>query len=622
MTDSYLFTSFHEKLMKLSHNPQFINEPRDQKLAALTELCAQALDTERVSIWKKSHGADRITCEYLHSSPQIETVIDPGGDTPPLTLHRRDHPTYFQALGLARLIDVPDARNDPRTRSFNEGYLTPLGIYSLLDAPVFDGARPSGVVCLESTTPRKWTLPELSFVVAVADTVSLINTHEAWLESKRKLDYLTHYDSLTGLANLYSLRERLGYRISRALRKGGGDFLLLWIDLDRLKVINDGLGPDIGDQVIAETGRRLSTLPINQADLLARIGGDEFALLVEDQGQELQLDDLVQTIQSLTSQPIDVHGHQLIISASIGICRYPDDGEDAESLLRNAEAAMYYAKKQGQGQGQAHRFNTSIRATARSRFAMERELRDAILRDHLSVHYQPIFDTRTKTLVGAEALVRWQHPSRGMMSPIEFLEIARSAGLMNALGESVLREVCRHIQQARKQGIELPYISVNLASEQVLDPDLPDRIAKTCQAYSVPQSTLHFEVTEDAIQGDSKLVSQNLNRIVALGSELAIDDFGTGYSSLSRLKAMPFSKLKIDRSFIRDIPNDEDDCAITLSIIGLAKGLGLSLIAEGVESVEHETWLGIHGCQYVQGFLYSKPVDFNTLISEFVATTS
>ncbi len=616
MTDSHLFTSFHEKLMKLSHSPEFINEPRELKLAALTTLCAKALGIERVSVWILSHGADRMTCEYLHDKHRDPSGQDSSNHSP-LVLYRNDHPNYFDSLSLARVIDATDARNDSRTSSFTENYLTPLGIHSMLDAPIYDGARPSGVLCLETLSKRVWTIPELSFVVAIADTVSLINTHEAWLESKRKLDYLTHFDSLTGLANLYSLRERLGYRISQAARMNNGEFLLLWIDLDRLKVINDGLGPDVGDQVIAETGRRLANMPIAQSDLLARIGGDEFALLIDDQGGRQRLDELIGKIQAQTCLPISINGQQLCVTASIGICRFPDDGHDAETLLRSAEAAMYYAKKHGQGQ--SYRFNTSIQTTARSLFALERELRDAIHQDQLSVYYQPIFSTADKSLDSAEALVRWQHPKRGMLPPIEFLEIARGAGLMYELGECVLRQVCRDVQQARQRGIELPHITVNLASEQVLNPELPDFIARTCAAFFIPPSALHFEVTEDAIQGDSRSLRKTLQRIVANGSELAIDDFGTGYSSLSRLKTLPFAKLKIDRSFIRDIPNDEDDCAITRSIIGLAKGLGLSLVAEGVESRAHEEWLERHGCQFLQGYRYSKPVPFETLIQEFIA---
>lgn len=616
MSDSRLFTSFHEKLMMLSHSADFINDRRDRKLAALAELCAEALGIERVSVWQLSHGHDRITCEYLFDSDQQSGGTADYDPSDPLVLYRDDHPHYFELLGKARLIDASNARTDPATLSFRDNYLIPLGIHSMLDAPIFDGARPSGVICLESLSLHNWTLPELSFVVAVADTISLINTHEAWLDSKRKLDYITHFDSLTGLVNLNSLRDRMGYLVSKARRKNRGAFLLVWVDLDRLKAINDGLGPQVGDSVIAETGRRLSEMKLAGKDLLARIGGDEFALILDSDAQSESVEEISDRIRREIHRPFNFHDQQLTLSASLGICEFPTDGHDAESLLRSAEAAMYCAKQRGQSQ--ACRFDTSIQNTARSRFALERELRHAIHHDTLDVYYQPIYNGDVSALVCAEALVRWEHPKRGLLPPIEFLEVARSAGLMYELGRCVLRRVCLHLQQARSRHIQMPVITVNLAAEQVLTPELPNDIAVICQEYGVCPSALHFEVTEDAIRGDSKALRTTLNRIVEAGSELAIDDFGTGYSSLSRLKSLPFSKIKIDRSFIMDIPDDEDDCAITLSIIGLAKGLGLSVVAEGVETQAHEQWLQAQNCQFLQGYRYSKPVPFAALMEQFV----
>ncbi|MDX1754574.1 MAG: sensor domain-containing phosphodiesterase [Marinobacter sp.] len=616
MSDSRIFTSFHEKLMMLSHSTDFINERRDRKLAALAELCAEALGIERVSVWLLSHGHDRITCEYLFDESLRKAGAAEYDPTEPLILYRNDHPRYFELLGKARLIDASNAREDPATLSFRDNYLIPLGIHSMLDAPIFDGARPSGVICLESLRPHNWTLPELSFVVAVADTISLINTHEAWLDSKRKLDYITHFDSLTGLANLNSLRDRMGYLVSKARHLNHSAFLLVWVDLDRLKAINDGLGPQVGDAVIAETGRRLSELKLPGKDLLARIGGDEFALILDSAAQSEAVDRISDRIRREIQRPLKVHGQQLTLSASLGICEYPTDGDDAESLLRSAEAAMYCAKQQGQSQ--ACRFDTSIQATARSRFALERELRQAIHNDTLNVYYQPIYNGDASAMVSAEALVRWEHPERGLLSPMEFLEVARGAGLMYELGRCVLRRVCLHLQQARSRHVQMPVITVNLAAEQVLKPELPDDINAVCKDFGVCPSTLHFEVTEDAIQGDSNALRTILKRLVKAGSELAIDDFGTGYSSLSRLKALPFSKIKIDRSFIMDLPNDEDDCAITLSIIGLAKGLGLSVVAEGVETEAHEQWLQAQGCQFLQGYRYSRPVPFATLLERFI----
>ncbi len=616
MPDNQTFIEFHEALMRLSHNPEFIGDRREKKLGALARLCSELLTVERVSVWQLSDSNDLLLCETLHQTGKDE----PETQAPDLRLTRRDHPAYFRALRSARVIEAPQAQSDPRTASFRDDYLVPLNIQSMLDAPVFDGGRLSGVICLEACNPRDWSLPELSFVAAIGDTISLINTHEAWLQSKQKLDYVTHFDTLTGLANLQSLRNRMDYLISKIKRRASGDFVMVWVDIDRLKTINDALGPQVGDQVIAETANRLRELNLPGKDQLARIGGDEFALVLRNYQATGMLEAATESIMSQLSLPINLADQALNISVSLGVCHYPGDGDTAEALLRGAEAAMYHAKQQGRAQ--ACSFDTSIQATARSRFALERRLRVAIRNEQLTVFHQPILDARNHAMVSTEALVRWQHPERGWLSPIEFLDVARSAGLMHGLGECVLRQVCRERRQARLQGIPLPVTSINLAAEQVLDPGLPALVRAICKEFEVAPQELHFEVTEDSIQGDSRVLKSVLDQLVQNGSELAIDDFGTGYSSLSRLKHLPFSKLKIDRSFIRDIPDDEDDCAITLSILGLARGLGLSVVAEGVETLGHEQWLKEQGCEFLQGYRYSRPVPFDTLVQDFLQQPS
>lgn len=612
MSEHEIFINFREALMQLSHNQAFIDDRRDKKLIALSRLCGRLLKIDRVSIWQLQTQERKLVSEHLydrhHTSP---TDNDPAG-AGPVTILEADHPAYFQALREARLIEACHAHTDKRTSSFLDQYLIPLGIQSMLDAPIFDCGELSGVICIESREQHSWSLAEISFTAAVADTVSLINTHQAWVRSKQRLEYITHYDSLTGLSNLASLRDRINHLIGKSQRRGFGTFAIVWVDLDRLKAINDGMGAQIGDLVITETGSRLQELYIPGKDLLARIGGDEFVLLVRNHTAPPMLETATRKIIREVSRPIQTSEQTLTTSASIGLCQYPENGDDSESLLRNAEAAMYHAKVHGRGHAQA--FDSSIQINARSRFALERELCTAIANEQLDVFYQSIVSATTGQVVSAEALVRWQHPRRGWLAPIEFLDIARHAGLIYGLGECVLRRVCEHYRHARKHNITLPNISINLASEQVIDPNLPGLIRKLCLEYGVPQRDLSFEVTEDAIQGDSRSIKSTLDKLVSDGSALSIDDFGTGYSSLSRLKHLPFSTLKIDRSFIRDLPVDEDDCAITMSIIGLARGLGLSIVAEGVETKDHAQWLKQQGCHFLQGYLYSRPVNFDTLI--------
>lgn len=607
MQDTDTFVNFHKALITLSHSATFISRERNKKLEALTDLCAELLHVDRVSIWQFPEQRDRIEAEWLHTPEQVT------GNAP--ILHKAGNPAYFSALESERVLSVPDAQADPRTRGFTPDYLGPKGIHSMLDAPIFDGARLSGVVCLESTAYRQWTLPEISFVVAIADTVSLMNTHEAWLDSKQALEYATRYDSMTGLLNIKSLRDRISYLIDKLESRGLGSLALVWVDVDRLKSINDGLGSQVGDSVIEEIGQRLKKINVPGKDLLARIGGDEYALIIRNQTHPDTLDKTAAKIRHEIGKPIRLNGHSITVGASLGICYLADDCDSTEDLLRGAEAAMYNAKNEGRGR--TCFFDSRFHISARSRFELENELRTAIKEQKLEVFYQPITKAGGASMESVEALVRWQHPQRGLLSPIEFLDIARGGGLMYDLGECVLRRVCEHRQQARAQRINLPVVSVNLAPEQVLVAELPGLIRTVCAEYDIPVNTLHFEVTEDAIQGDVSAVTSILEELVADGAQLSIDDFGTGYSSLSRLKGLPFSRIKIDRSFIGNIPDDEDDCAIILSILALAKGLGLSVVAEGVETEAHEKWLCEQGCDYLQGYLYSRPLPFDQLLDHF-----
>ncbi|AZT83301.1 sensor domain-containing phosphodiesterase [Marinobacter sp. NP-4(2019)] len=623
MDDSATFVSYHKALMELSHDAGFIRQPRHHKLSALASLCGRLLEVERVSVWFFPPERDRITCECLYDKHQVaetgpQSVASGEKGLSSVSLYRSDHPGYFQAISEERILAVNDARNDPRTSSFNSDYLPSVGIHSMLDAPVFDGSRLSGVVCLEACHPREWTLPELSFAISIADTISLINTHEAWVHSKRALDFVSRFDTLTGLANIDSLKERVIHLAEKIRRRKTGSLALIWIDVDRLKAINDGLGPQAGDSVIAEIGQRLKALRLEGKDLLARIGGDEFAILIRHHTQADALNGTAERIQEAIRQPIRVSGQSLSISASMGICHLPEDCVEPQELLRGAEAAMYHAKNLGRARATV--FDSAIQISAQSRFALERELRAAISGDALDVFYQPIVDQSGKTVISIEALVRWNHPQRGWLPPIEFLDIARGSGLMYTLGECVLRRVCKDWSTADSLGIHLPVISVNLSAEQVLTLDLPDRIKEICAKHRMPVSALQFEVTEDSIQGDFNTLAGVLETLVDAGAKLAIDDFGTGYSSLARLKSLPFSHIKIDRSFISDLPDDENDCAITLSIIGLARGLGLSVVAEGVETEAHEQWLIEKGCDLLQGYFYSKPQPFNDLMEHYFLT--
>ncbi|WP_108125333.1 putative bifunctional diguanylate cyclase/phosphodiesterase [Saccharospirillum mangrovi] len=600
MDSNQQFINYHQTLMKLCHSKEFIQDTRRNKLTTLTALCSELLGVGRVSVWWLQNGGEGIESEILYHQGD-------GHRYEPIFLARQGNPAYFEALMQARVIDASDARQDPRTRAFNDHYLQPTGIYAMLDAPIFDDGQLSGVICLEALQPREWSLADISLATAVADTISLINTHEAWSQSQQQLDYVTHFDDLTGLPNLNSLRGRL-----HRLTLDDAPFALLWIDLDRIKAINDGMGQVIGNQIIGEVANRLRHLSIPGKDKIARVGGDEFLMVIRRQADPEALRQLTQSILTTLSTPMQLHDQWVSTTASVGISFWPVDGQDSDSLLKHAEAAMYHAKENGRNQVQF--FNSSISADARSRFQLESQLRQAIRNQELDVHYQPIIRAGDSGLVQLEALVRWNHPTHGLLPPVRFLDLARSAGLMAELGMAVMRRACEHIRQAQQAGMQLPQMAINLAPEQLLDPQLPERLKEVYEAYGLSGQCFDFEITEDVIKADTENLRGLLKQLVELGAGLSIDDFGTGYSSLARLKHLPFAKLKIDRSFVKELPTDSDDCAITLSILGLARGLGMAVVAEGVETEDQERWLTEQGCDYLQGYRYSRPVPFDQLM--------
>lgn len=613
MQTSNALIQSHKALLSLTHNADYVALPRSRKLALLVDFCIEHIGIDRTSIWAFTANESAISCEWLHDTQ------DPAANSetsPQITLSAADHPAYFNTLRDEKVLDARDAMTDPRTASFTDAYLPATGVRSMLDVPVFDGDRLAGVICLEDRKVRDWSLSEISLAVAVANTLSLIYTHEAWLRSKRALEFVTHYDAMTGLANLSSLKSRVQDLVDSQV----GHFSLIWIDIDRIKMVNDGLGTQAGDQVISELGNRLEQWQLPGKDFLARVGGDEFVLLLRQSPSVESLGLLATNLHELIAQPVQLDQHQITMTASIGICSCPGDFNQTEELMRGAETAMYAAKAGGPGRFAL--FNHDHQSSARSRFRLESALRTAIEQNQLDVFYQPILDGTHEQVDSLEALVRWNHPENGWMSPIEFLDVARSAGLMFSLGSAVLRRVCEDWQRCQQQGAPLPVVSVNLSAEQVMTPSLPALVQSMCEEYGIPANALQFEMTEDSIQGDMDTVQTVLQALVDQGARLAIDDFGTGYSSLSRLKSLPVSRIKIDRSFVSDLPYDPDDRAIALSILGLARGLGLTVVAEGVETEEQESWLLERGCNYLQGYLYSKPLPLEEIREKIVSLNS
>lgn len=588
--------------MQLAYDANFSGLSQRKKFEALLALCGDLLKIDSVSIWSMSPCGSSLNRELCYL-PKL------GHHTTPYTLERAQHELYFKALEDAEILFTHDAIKDSRTRSLQGSYLgSTSAMTSMLDAPIYDGNRFYGVLCLESDEQRRWSLADIACATAFADTISLINLHQAWLNSRKELDYVTHHDDFTGLQNQRSLELRIKQLLQMPKPHS---FALLWFDIDRLNAINNGLGAAVGDAVVSEVAARLRGLLLSGKDMVARVGGDEFAMLYCWAEEDSKLEATVERIMETLQQPIYVGQQKLAVSTSVGVAIYPDDAADIASLLRCSESAMYHAKACGRRQAQF--YNQEVSASAKARFLLENQLIDAIANDGLCVYYQPIISAHSQRIVSCEALVRWPHPDLGFLSPAEFLPLAYETNLMASLDFWVLERVCKDIKQARRQGLSMPAVAANLSADTVMDPLLADKVFNLLEQYQVPGGQLELEMIEDAIKGDSSELRQTLEQLVRMGLKLSIDDFGTGYSSLLRLKSLPFTKLKIDRSFIKELPDNPDDSAITLSVLGLARGLSMAVVAEGVENIEQENWLRQQGCHYLQGFKYYRPMAIDDL---------
>ncbi len=431
----------------------------------------------------------------------------------------------------------------------------------------------------------------------------MLKRKTAELEHQRlHLDHLAHHDILTGLANRLLFFDRLEASIRRA-RRNKSSLALLFLDLHQFKQINDSHGHTLGDLFLQQVARRLENA-MRASDSVARIGGDEFAVILEEVKSPEDVLAGARRIQSLFEKPIQVSGHQFSTSFSIGIALYPQDGEDPHTLLRNADTAMFRAKAAGRGGYQFYELDMTRDAIAKER--LETALRESVSQKAFEVHYQPLVRLRDSRLAGFEALLRWRHPTLGKISPERFLPLAEELGLISGLGDQVLQQVCDQVTSWRDAGLEPGRVAVNLAGEQLRNPDLPAKVNQALAEGRCPPQSLEFEVTENFLMHTADRSLEILRQLRNIGLELAIDDFGTGYSSLAYLKLLPISRLKIDRTLVTGLPEDENDRAITRAVIAMGHALGLKVLAEGVETEAQRRFLQEEGCDEAQGFLFGQ----------------
>ncbi|WP_426070282.1 putative bifunctional diguanylate cyclase/phosphodiesterase [Janthinobacterium sp. DSP2-3-3] len=429
-------------------------------------------------------------------------------------------------------------------------------------------------------------------------------TRSAAQHAEHHLHYLAHVDPVTQLPNRHEFNDALAYALARADRQDSSVGLLL-LDLDNFKVVNDTLGHHCGDQLLKLVAERLVAI-LRGTDIICRIGGDEFVVIVEPADDASEMASVASKILAVLATPFALEGHQLYVSASIGVSLYPFDAQDVATLTRNADTAMYHAKHQGKNRYAV--FQSEMELRAQRRLRMEANLRKALQNEELYLHYQPQIDLRSGRIVGVEALIRWHCREMGQLSPSEFIPVAEESGIIVDLGRWVLQSACRQAALWCKAGLldSLEHVAVNLSACQARDPGLMDDIRAILHETQLPHGLLELEITEGVLMDNVHANVELMRRLQETGIHLSIDDFGTGYSSMSYLKRLPIDQLKIDRSFVHDLPGEGE--AIVTAIIAMAHSLHLKVVAEGVETVQQVEFLRKAGCDNVQGFFFARPM--------------
>jgi diguanylate cyclase (GGDEF)-like protein len=462
------------------------------------------------------------------------------------------------------------------------------------------------------------TKTELTFERLHIVVTSALRTYDLLcgiIESRRKLAHMVNHDALTGLPNRTLLTDRMDQYLALAQRSHQR-VAVLFIDIDGFKFVNDSYGHSLGDQMLCALAARMQER-IREGDTVARLGGDEFVVVLNGIQSAGDAAEIAKKLLATLPMPLMVGGKSIMITASIGISLYPEDGGDTETLLKNADAALYSAKQNGKNCVQA--YNQKLSTVSKERVAMESALRQAVALEQFDLHYQPIIDFNSRVVIGAEALIRWTHPALGVVSPITLISLAEELGLIGNIGEWVLRTACRQLSNWRRAGYDQLTVAVNMSARQFYQQDVVTMVQEVLSASGLPPQALDLEVTESILIGNAETVMDTLQALRKIGVALSMDDFGTGYSSLSYLHRFPIDTIKIDRSFTSKVPMNPQTATIVHAIIALAQALKMKTIGEGVETEAQATFLQESGCDAFQGYYYSPalpPAEFAALLEK------
>lgn len=593
----------HQRLMQIRYGEESQGMGTEQKLQRILQYCAEELDVARVAIWRFNATGSTIVHTMQHERGRYHDSI--GSE-----IRAADFPHYFSALKNDRIINASDAYTDRRTAEFVEHYLKPLHIRSLLDAPVFAGGRLAGVLCIEAEEKiREWSLLDISFAAAAADAVSAINEQNLWEEERRYNGFLEQFDTLTGLINRRGFQHHVFQDIAAAPM---ARHVLALLGLDAFTAINDKHGQLVANSSLKILGERALRLCAQHGCLSGRVSGDTLGFWLAHPKDQAQVDRFLGDVRAIVATPVVTdYGVSIAIGGTTGVYFHSADDQAAPDPILAAEIVLKNTKREDKG-GIGF-FSERGYRLLQDKTRMIEDIQSALEQRQFSAWYQPIFDARTKLYIGVEALVRWHHPQLGLLAPARFLPLVAEIGKSCELGQFMLSQACSDAATLLKDGLDVGRVSVNLSADQLYNDQLVADITHLLEAHALPGTNLELEVIEELIGRDFDLVHAQLSRLREKGIGISVDDFGTGYSSLSRLKLMPVQKIKIDKSFIDGLPHSLNDASIVRSIIALGRALQLELVAEGVETQEQSAWLEHEGVDYLQGFLYAKPLSAEDL---------
>jgi diguanylate cyclase (GGDEF)-like protein len=499
---------------------------------------------------------------------------------------------------------------DQRRTAFH-GFARDTGAKSGAALPLLSRGLSVGVLLFMSADRDTFTPEFVELLQRLAANVSFalenFDRADERKQAEERIKYLATHDGLTGLPNRSMFSQLLSFSI-RAAERYQRHCAVLFIDLDRFKIVNDSLGHAVGDALLIEVAARLRS-NVRASDVVARLGGDEFVVVLNEVTESGQVAAVARSLLSVLSNPLELNGIECRVTASIGIAMFPEDGTDEQTLTKNADIAMYLAK--AEGKNDVRFFSKEIETQSIERLTLEAGLRHALERNELRLHYQPKLDVATGQIAGVEALLRWMHPELGLLPPMSFIPLAEETGLIVPIGRWVMQTACAQHVAWLRDGLPPISMAINVSPRQFSDKNLLADIDEALAASGMDPMQLQIEITESMVMLNVERAIEVLDQIQSRGVRLAIDDFGTGYSSMSMMKRFPIDTIKIDRSFIRDVARNSEDKAIAQAIIDMGKALGLTVVAEGVETIEQDEFLRSHACDELQGFLFSKPAAAN-----------